>query len=183
MANKISVLFDECTPAPANGYHVFWKKKGGGPYTDAGLFPGSPAVFYDITGVPYGEYEGYIFSDCGDGNVGTQIPWEITNPPTSGSLIVTSTDPNLSIVGLVGVTNSGISYPVTATVDFGAWNNFYGPNIQANLSVSIPGVARLLQNGSLIDILSFTALQGFVLFPGVAPYANGDVMEINIQPS
>lgn len=71
----ITVDFAPCSPAPANGYIIYYRIQGsGGAYTLAGTFTSSPAVFG--TGDPDGtQYEGYIYSDCGSGIVGNFIPW------------------------------------------------------------------------------------------------------------
>lgn len=46
---------------PSRGYRVFWRVAGSGdPYTDAGNFFTSPAVFTDETNPPGTEYEGTI---------------------------------------------------------------------------------------------------------------------------
>lgn len=136
-------------------------------------FSGTP----DTEGV---ETVNITITNCDDLN-SINLDQEITITEVSGQMIVTSTDATLSIVGIVNVIISDIIYPVTATVDFGTYYNFLGGNIQVNLSVTSAGFARLLKNGVQIDIQAFTALQGFVTFTGVAAFADGDIMEINVQ--
>jgi hypothetical protein len=74
--NNVTINFVPCSPTPTDGYLVLWRVAGsGGSYTPAGPFTSSPAVFTD-GGNPEGtQYEGYIYSDCGDGVTGTMIPW------------------------------------------------------------------------------------------------------------
>lgn len=195
--NTITIHYTPCGTAPASGYVVFYRPVGGGDYRESQNFFESPIIIVD-TNDPFGtEYEGYLQSDCGGGKLGPQIPWttvggggsasgsesESEPPPVvnSGQLVVTSTNVDLSIVGIVNVTHEDIDYPVTAQVDFGTWEDFGGGNIQVNLSVQADGFCRLLKNGVQIDIQPFTEFQGFVTFTGVAAYADGDVMEINVQ--
>lgn len=192
MPNTITVNFTACVPAPAAGYSVKYRIVGDVDFMTVGPFTGSPIIF-EVPGDPGTCYEGALFSDCGGGKVGDDLMWqgcaqeaasgsESEPPPViSGQLIVTSTDADLSIVGLVNVTNVDIDYPVTATVDFGTWSNFFGGNIQVNLSAQADGFCRLLKNGFQIDIQPFTEFQGFVIFTGVAAYADTDIMEINVQ--
>ena len=193
MPNTITVNFSPCIPAPSAGYSVKYRIVGDTEYTVAGPFTESPAVF-EAPGEPGTCYEGALFADCGGGKVGDDLMWaacaepapaesesESPPPPVTGQLIVTSTDSQLSIVGLVNVTNTDIDYPVTATVDFGTWYNFNGGNIQVNLSAQADGFCRLLKNGVQIDIKPFTEFQGFVTFTGVPAYVQGDIMEINVQ--
>lgn len=193
MPNTITIDFIPCIPPPAAGFSVRYKIVGDPDFTEVGPFTENPIVF-EAPGEPGTCYEGALFSDCGGGKIGDYMNWvacaepapaesesESPEPPVTGQLIVTSTDPDLSIVGLVNVNNSGISYPVTATVQFGTWNNFFGGNIQVNLSAQADGFCRLLKNGIQLDIQPFTEFQGFVTFTAVAAYVGGDIMEINVQ--
>lgn len=193
--NTITIHFTPCGIAPASGYVIRYRPAGsGGAYRESVNFFESPAIIVDTNDPLNTEYEGFLQSDCGGGKLGPEIPWNTGGgsvsasesesvPPVenTGQLIVTSTDAELTIVGLVNVTNSDIPYPVTATVTFGFWYDFNGGNIQVNLSVQADGFCRLLKNGIQLDIQPFTEFQGFVTFTGVAAYANGDIMEINVQ--
>lgn len=79
--NQLTIEFDECSPTPANGYHLFYKVLGDpGAYRDGGLHVSSPIVFVDSSDPDDTQYEGYIQSDCGDGILGNQIPFETTAP-------------------------------------------------------------------------------------------------------
>ena len=78
MANQITIIFEPCSPAPANGYVVQYRPVGSSdPYTEyPDHFFSSPIVFNDGGAEPDGtEYEGFLFSDCGGGNFGTPIHW------------------------------------------------------------------------------------------------------------
>ncbi len=74
---KIVLYFNTCSPAPSGGYKIYYRVAGSGdPYTSAGTFFTSPAVFYDSVN-PLGTcYEGYIVSDCGNDVMGNHIPFE-----------------------------------------------------------------------------------------------------------
>lgn len=78
MANQITIIFEPCSPAPANGYVVQYRPVGSvAPYTQyPTTFFSSPIVFDDGGAQPDGtEYEGFIFSDCGGSNFGNPVPW------------------------------------------------------------------------------------------------------------
>ena len=81
MSNTISVNFIPCNPAPANGYKITWRVVGSGdPYTEAGFFTETPAIFSDPAGTEGQCYEGFIQSDCSDSGesgsvVGQAVAW------------------------------------------------------------------------------------------------------------
>lgn len=59
--NQITITFLQCDPQPSKGYNVKWRVFGSGdPYTDAGNFFTSPAVFTDTINPPGTIYEGII---------------------------------------------------------------------------------------------------------------------------
>lgn len=66
--NRLTINFEECDPAPANGYLVTYRPVGSAdPYRNGGWFPNSPAVVDDENEDPEGtQYEGFIRSDYGD---------------------------------------------------------------------------------------------------------------------
>lgn len=62
--NTITVNFIPCSPTPPNGYNIQWRVAGSAdPYTDAGNFTESPAIFTDDTNPVGTNYEGIIRSD------------------------------------------------------------------------------------------------------------------------
>lgn len=75
--NIVTVTFQTCTPAPDDGYRLFWRVQGTeDAYTDAGLFTGSPAQFSDGVNPEGTCYEGYLQSECGSGvGSGNSVPW------------------------------------------------------------------------------------------------------------
>lgn len=74
--NKIVVYFRPCTPAPTGGYELFYRVAGSGaPYTNAGIFFISPAIFYDNVNPAGTCYEGYVRTICA-GVLGNHIMWE-----------------------------------------------------------------------------------------------------------
>lgn len=76
--NKITVSFLVCDPAPVAGYNIKWRIAGSSdPYSDAGNFFVSPAIFYDNTNPAGTEYEGVIRSDCGT-FFGDPVAWVST---------------------------------------------------------------------------------------------------------
>lgn len=82
--NNVTINFTPCSPAPANGYIVFWRVAGsGGSYTNGGTFVSSPATFTDGENPEGTQYEGYIYSDCGGGIVGNFVPWSTSASESS----------------------------------------------------------------------------------------------------
>lgn len=79
--NHIIVPFTLCSPAPSGGYIIKYKPLGDpGAYRDApgNPYASSPAVWDDILDPAGTAYEGFIQSDCGDGNLGLEVPFETT---------------------------------------------------------------------------------------------------------
>lgn len=86
--NQITITFETCEPTPSGGYLIFYRPIGSlDPYREAGPFFTSPAIFTDIEDPENQQYEGFIQSDCGGGNLGNEIPFETAAapPPDSGS--------------------------------------------------------------------------------------------------
>lgn len=84
--NHIIVPFTPCSPAPSGGYIIKYRPVGDvGPFRTAtgSPFTVSPAVFDDTLDPADTAYEGFIQSDCGDGNLGLEVPFETTviEPP------------------------------------------------------------------------------------------------------
>lgn len=84
--NQLTITFTPCSPAPTEGYLIFYRPIGGiGAYRVAGPFTTSPAIFED-EGDPDGqEYEGYIISHCGGPLFGNDIPFDTIVGPLDGS--------------------------------------------------------------------------------------------------
>lgn len=76
MANTITIVFATCSPTPANGYLVRYRPISGGAYRTAPNATTSPIVIVDTDDADGTQYEGYIQSDCGGGNLGNQITFE-----------------------------------------------------------------------------------------------------------
>lgn len=75
--NTITLEFEPCEPAPANGYAIHYRPIGSvGPYRTWPNVTASPAVIVDENDDPPGtDYEGYIQGDCGGDVLGVQVPW------------------------------------------------------------------------------------------------------------
>jgi hypothetical protein len=81
--NKVVLYFNKCSPAPPGGYKIFYRVAGtDDPYTAAGTFYNSPAIFYDNVNPAGTCYEGYMVSDCGDDTMGNHIPFETCTSET-----------------------------------------------------------------------------------------------------
>lgn len=77
--NHITVTFTPCSPAPSGGYIIKYRPVGDlGPYRTAtgSPFTTSPAAWDDTLDAEDTAYEGFIQSDCGDGNLGLEVPFE-----------------------------------------------------------------------------------------------------------
>jgi hypothetical protein len=70
--NSISIDFESCEPAPANGFKVFYRPVGSvDEYREAPEnYTESPAQWIDTQDPPCTFYEGYMQGDCGGGKLG-----------------------------------------------------------------------------------------------------------------
>lgn len=119
MPNIITIDFEPCLPTPLNGYRFFYRVLGSvGAYTDAGLFASSPAIFEALSGVEDDQYEGYFHSDCGEGVIGDQIPFETEEPPVECRVWVNNNDFNITIsyIDCNGVLQEGVTLTPTSQV-------------------------------------------------------------------
>lgn len=82
--NQITIVFTPCSPAPVDGYRVFYREVGDVSYIEwPAAFTSSPIIF-EVDGPTDQPYEGYIVSDCGD-FFGPEVPWEtVLCPPPEG---------------------------------------------------------------------------------------------------
>lgn len=118
--NIISVSFVPCEPTPVNGYNIQWRVFGSGdPYTDAGNFTSSPAVFIDEINPQGTSYEGTIRSDCTDsgesGNYGTSIPWTAVEESTPVCRNYSVTNNHVDNATFAYITCGGSTTPVFMT--------------------------------------------------------------------
>lgn len=82
--NLVTIIFEECSPDPSQGYRVWWRVAGSGdPLTNAGDFFSSPAVFQDSLNPSGTQYEGIIVSHTREGLCNT-VNWS-TQSSESGS--------------------------------------------------------------------------------------------------
>lgn len=86
MGNQIRINFLPCEPTPAEGYLVKYRPVGsmGAFRVWPDNFADTPAVFVTDEDADGTQYEGEIYGDCGDGNLGVAIPWS-TDESSSGS--------------------------------------------------------------------------------------------------
>jgi hypothetical protein len=80
--NTVCLDFTPCEPTPANGYVILWRLAGsGGSFATITGVTASPHCF-GVGGSEGDQYEGFIYSDCGSGITGSQIPWSTGTPQT-----------------------------------------------------------------------------------------------------
>lgn len=126
---------------PARGYRVYWRVVGSGdPYTDAGNFFTSPAVFMDETNPAGTEYEGTITSQL-HSSFCAPIAWSTIEDSGSGSGIPSGSGIQPTIYGYyevevyscldcsipIGTTTVAAIYPVTVLYKY--YNALYGGNV------------------------------------------------------
>lgn len=96
MSNFLTICFKPCEPTPVNGYQVHYRRAGSGDELrvwPANFFPtimelqaGKARAALLISVDPDGtQYEGYIFGDCGNGQLGVGDPWLTGDNESSGS--------------------------------------------------------------------------------------------------
>lgn len=72
--NTITIEFRPCEPTPAAGYLIRYRPVSGGAYRERHVFS-SPATWVDHSDPVGTSYEGFINGDCGNGQLGVDIPW------------------------------------------------------------------------------------------------------------
>lgn len=126
----LTIEFNECTPTPANGYNIQWRLVDSvDPFTDAGNFASSPAVF-SIGPGELQAYEGIIRSDVSEGS-GSEYCNDV-NWTTSGQSEDYLDKNNYSIA----------EGPITGTCEGNA----------APISLSDAALAKMLSDGVTVDI-------------------------------
>lgn len=143
MPNFVTVCFKPCEPTPANGYVVKYRlaDSGAALRTWPVNFFSSPAQLL-ITEDPDGlQYEGYIYGDCGDGQLGVGDAWKTgDNPPESTS----EGSPSASSSDSTPVPPPGIGTIrvdpciLDGTITEVRWNNFDVLNVDGDFPVD-PG--------------------------------------------
>lgn len=133
--NHIIINFTLCSPTPFGGYIIKYRPVGDvGPYRDApgNPYTTSPAEWDDTLDDTDVQYEGYIQSDCGDGNLGEQVPFTtespvdppLSNPFKLGTNSTNVCDPGITVLYWAGpgaalvpgntmYLDSGLTTPVT----------------------------------------------------------------------
>lgn len=77
--NIITIEFEACTPAPADGYQISYRPIGSEiDYRIVNVL-GSPAVIEDDNDEECTSYEGFIQGDCGGGILGSPVYFEAPN--------------------------------------------------------------------------------------------------------
>jgi hypothetical protein len=80
--NTVCIDFNPCSPTPANGYVILYRVAGsGGSFSTITGVTSSPFCF-GAGGEDGDQFEGFIYSDCGGGITGSQIPWSTGTPST-----------------------------------------------------------------------------------------------------
>lgn len=166
MMNKITLYYQLCTPAPTNGYKIFWRVAGSSDsYTDAGNFFSSPAVFYDSINPEGTCYEGYIVSDCGTNSMGNHIPFKTCESESF-------TKNNSSCATSISQNTAALTY-----VDLGLFD------------IHVDGAASVILNYQAYDRPNrFTLYEDGINimssgWKGYAPYAGPWGMSLSTMPS
>lgn len=83
--NQITIVFTPCSPAPSEGYRVFYREVGEVDFIEhPDAFTSSPIIF-QVIGPTDQPYEGYIVADCGDDLFSEEVPFEtVLCPPPEG---------------------------------------------------------------------------------------------------
>lgn len=188
MANQVSINFLECDPSPSQGYRVMWRVQGSGdPYTDAGNFFTSPAVFNDNINPNGTLYEGTITAE-GIGINCNPVPWQTMGQESSSGGF-----DNSSCGTMINETTASQSYvplpPYTLNVDGAslvtlAWqtqnrpnrftlydNGFFGQTSGWHGFAPYPGPWGLSLNNSTSGTINFNPILGhtYTLLVEVGP--------------
>lgn len=159
--NTITISFEPCEPAPANGYRVTYRPIGGGDYrTYPSNFISSPAVIVDDQDPIGTSYEGFIEGDCGDGKFGLPVRWQAVNeeaPSQSGSGSESA---------------SALSNPFK----LGSMTEVLCASIPVNLFWEGPGAALVPGNTMYTDSMLTTPVTGFSL---IADSVGTEIFNLN----
>lgn len=162
--NQITIHFQECEPAPSKGYKVQWRVLGSGdPYTDAGNFFTSPAVFTDPDNPPGTIYEGTITAE-GTNTICNPVPWQTTEESPGGSSGFDNSSCGTSISVNTGSSGYVPLGPYTLHVDVAS---------QVTLAYDVLGRPNRF---TLYDNGAFAQTSGW---KGIAPYAGPWGMSLN----
>lgn len=152
ITNNLTLIFTPCTPAPANDYWVRYRLAGSSdPYTTEGPFTTSPISIPTLDAVGT-QYEGSLFSDCGNGNI-TEVPFDTRDDNfTFDSTLagITTTSVSGLPAGLVTTPAIGIFSQQSHHSGFSArtiTGNYSGtPVIAGKISIEVDGVTVDCQN-------------------------------------
>lgn len=166
--NTIRIYFEECEPAPPNGYLVKYRPQGSDePYREA-TADGSPAVIVDNNDPLNTPYEGTIQGDCGLAGLGPEIPWEVGGS-LSGSISVGESEPPPV---------EEFDYYFADEYDCG---DCFGPPVQENILVRVPA-GHVIQPGKFYRPVGHPTGFVYTLFPPAQPPASSvELTEANFN--
>jgi hypothetical protein len=136
--NTFCIDFTPCEPTPVNGYTVQYRKVGsGGGYTVADTGVTTSPFCFGVGGEDGDQYEGYIFSDCGEGITGSLVPWSTGTPETYAIARIVCAGPN-SQFEITGGTPGDI---VTVRASYGGFmTKIGGLFVRADLTLNSDGI-------------------------------------------
>lgn len=141
--STLTVTFTPPSPAPADGYTIYYRKKGtGGAYIFQAV-ASSPAV---ITALSPGNYEGYIVADCAH-SISNPVPFETSNL----TVHIVNSLPAVDFDAVHNITGFNLSGTLTTGQDEWGTHSLNGsagiccdlsgtPNSSATLKLRINGV-------------------------------------------
>lgn len=176
---KITLTFDECAPAPALGYNVRWRIQGtGDPYTNAGNFLTSPAVFY-VDKEPGDVVEGFIKSQFFEDILCNDVPFTVGSVGFCCDPVVNEATVDFLAPALKLLFDDIANTPVADPTDPTDWNAFFDTGANADTpftsvvvvgpSVTLSGATNLIipanlfspgkaGNDHLIEIIDYAGI-------------------------
>lgn len=186
--NTITINFVPCIPPPTGGFRVRYRIVGDTDFIEIGPFTESPIIF-EAEGPPCSDYEGFLFSDCGGGKIGDELPWSVGCAPASVSVSEPPPDNVLVINGAGGyiihsVANlAGYTLPgdlTTGNIDGGQHTQNGSTGICLNITIGgVPAHLSLYVNDVLIQCIANVDLTGSDCFNGTA-IVPGDNVRIEL---
>lgn len=163
-SNQVCIEFTECIPTPANGFTVLYRLAGsGGSYTSAGSSATSPFCF-DVGGEDGDQYEGFIYSDCGGGITGSQIPWT-TGITQTITIVRTTCSVNYSEYTISGATPGDV---LTVQANYSGFMLKVGNSfVRADLTLNGP-VGQAVPNTQLLSSPCYADTLGHGFGPLIA---------------
>lgn len=147
----LTVMFDPASPAPADDYTIYYRKKGSSGAYAFQAVSSSPVV---ISGLSISDYEGYMVSDCGL-NISVPVPFETS----SLTVHIVNALPGVSFDDVLNISGFTFGAPMgTGNERFGTHTINGSTAITCDLSgIAVAhGTLKLFKNGVMLQCIDIS---------------------------